>query len=432
MKTIISGFSKLSRAEKVAMLIKQQKLSEDLDHTFTNYLHSSEQHLFSDISENVISNYYLPFSIAPNFLINDELHMLPMVIEESSVVAAASKAARFWANNGGFKTKVIDTLKNGQIYFKWDGNIQDLQAFKDELFQLILQVTSDITENMRKRGGGIVDFDLKPVDNMPQTYQFLIKFRTADSMGANFINTCLEAIAPHAMAFIDERFKDEYNVPETIMCILSNYTPDCLVKCTVSCPIDQLQPYAGRYTPAEFAERFKNAVDIAINDPYRAVTHNKGIFNGIDAVVIATGNDFRAIEAGAQAYAARDGRYRSLTRLELDADNFTYTLEIPLALGTVGGLTNTHPLAKSAIEILNHPTAEQLMQIVASAGMANNFSAVASLVTTGIQKGHMKLHLTNILNALNATEAEKQQAIKHFNDQVVSFTEVKRFLKDTK
>ncbi|MBK3515760.1 hydroxymethylglutaryl-CoA reductase [Carboxylicivirga marina] len=429
MQSPIKGFSKLSREEKVKVLIEQQQLAPQLANSFSEYIHPEKQHLFNDISENVISNYYLPFSLAPNFLINDELFIVPMVIEESSVVAAASKAAGFWSKNGGFQTKVINTIKNGQIFFTWGGETKQLITYKDEIKKRILSASEGITRKMRERGGGIVDIDFLSIDNMTSTHQALIKFKTADSMGANFINTCLETIAPYLIDFINQHDALNHNdEAKLVMSILSNYTPECLVECKVSCPIEQLSPYAGNYSAFEFAQRFKTAVEIAINDPYRAVTHNKGIFNGIDAVVLATGNDFRAIEAGAQAYASRNGKYASLTSIDVSESEFNYTLTVPLALGTVGGLINTHPLAKAAMEILHQPTAEKLMQIVASAGMANNFGAVASLVTTGIQKGHMKLHLSNVLNALEASKSEKEIAIKHFKDSVVSYSLVESFL----
>ncbi|WP_430812692.1 MULTISPECIES: hydroxymethylglutaryl-CoA reductase [unclassified Carboxylicivirga] len=430
MKELIRGFSKLSREDKVKRLIEQQKLAPQLAKVFEEYLHPHQQHLFNDISENIISNYYLPFGVAPNFLINDELYMVPMVIEESSVVAAASKAAGFWAQHGGFKAEVIDSLKNGQIHFTWPGNIALLNELRNEIMKLIHTVCRDVTKNMRQRGGGIVDISFASIANMKDTHQALIKFNTADSMGANFINTCLETIAPHLIAYINKHDTLSREGTAThIMSILSNYTPECLVSCRVSCAIEALQPYAAQYSAHEFAQRFKTAVDIATNDPYRAVTHNKGIFNGIDAVVLATGNDFRAVEAGAQAYAARKGQYASLTAIKLSDTHFEYTLTLPLALGTVGGLTNMHPLAKSALKILQNPSAEQLMKIAAAAGMANNFGALASLVTSGIQKGHMKLHLSNLLNTLAATHDEKRAAAKHFKDKVVSYAMVEQFLR---
>lgn len=184
-------------------------------------------------------------------------------------------------------------------------------------------------------------------------------------------------------------------------------------------------------TGPEFAKKFKMAVDIARVDRDRAVTHNKGIMNGVDAVVLATGNDFRAIEACCHAYAARDGLYKSLSEANLIGDNFEFKLTIPLSLGTVGGLTRLHPLAKFSLEVLGAPGAEELMMIIASVGLAQNFAAVQSLVTTGIQKGHMKMHLLNILNMLGATKMQKEAALRYYSDKVVDFNSVRSFLENT-
>ncbi len=207
------------------------------------------------------------------------------------------------------------------------------------------------------------------------------------------------------------------------MSILSNYVPNCLVRASVSCPVQELTMDGN--TPAEeTANKIVRAVNIARIEPHRAVTHNKGIMNGIDAVVLATGNDFRAVEAGIHAYACKEGRYTSLTHAEIKDGNFTFSIEIPLALGTVGGLTNLHPLVKLALEILGNPSATELMQIVAVAGLAQNFAAVSSLVTTGIQEGHMKMHLLNILNQLGATESEKKAMIQHFKKHTATHNAV--------
>jgi hydroxymethylglutaryl-CoA reductase len=229
-------------------------------------------------------------------------------------------------------------------------------------------------------------------------------------MGANFINSCLEAIAK---AFR----KDDI---EIVMSILSNYVPQCLVRAEVSCKIDEL----GGENPREFAQKFKQAVQIAEIEPYRAVTHNKGIMNGIDAVVLATGNDFRAVEAGAHAYAAKSGNYKSLTHCEIENDVFRFWIEVPLALGTVGGLTALHPMAKLSLDMLQKPSARELMQIIATAGLAQNFAALKALTTSGIQEGHMKMHLMNILNQLNATNEEKEIVVAYFKDKTVTHSAV--------
>ena len=212
------------------------------------------------------------------------------------------------------------------------------------------------------------------------------------------------------------------------MSILSNYAPECLVRAKVECPIKDLDEISLGMTPVDFAEKFKKAIRISKIDKYRAVTHNKGILNGIDSVVLATGNDFRAIEAGIHAYAVKENDYKGLTNIKLENDIFEFSIDVPLTLGTVGGLTTLHPLAKVSLDLLGNPNAQDLMKIIACVGLAQNFSALKSLVTTGIQKGHMKMHLMNILNHLKATEDELQQAKTYFVDKVVSQSTVRDYL----
>ena len=212
------------------------------------------------------------------------------------------------------------------------------------------------------------------------------------------------------------------------MSILSNYTPDCRVHAWVECPVTDLGDFEGGLGPEEFARRFYTAVRIAQIDPYRATTHNKGIFNGIDAVVLATANDFRAVEACGHTWAARSGKYKGLSKCSVTDGIFRFELEIPLAVGTVGGLTTLHPLAKRSLEMLGNPDASTLMQVIAATGLMQNFSAIRSLVTTGIQKGHMRMHLHNMLLRLEATETETTQAIKYFEDKTVSFPDLRKFI----
>jgi hydroxymethylglutaryl-CoA reductase len=292
------------------------------------------------------------------------------------------------------------------------------------------QDASSITANMEKRGGGIIGIELRDkTAEIPNYYQFHCRFETRDAMGANFINSCLEQFSTSLLREAqnyDGLITDQGDI-EVLMSILSNYTPNCRVRAEVSCPIEQLDEESG-LSGDTFARKLLQAVSIADNEPYRAVTHNKGIMNGIDAVVLATGNDFRAVEAGVHAYAARSGQYRSLTRAEIQGDQFKFTLEIPLALGTVGGLTSLHPLVKLSLEILQHPSAEELMKIVAVAGLAQNFAALRSLVTVGIQKGHMKMHLLNILNQMGASNAEKEAMVDYFKTHTVSHNEVVKAL----
>ncbi|RLD73590.1 MAG: hydroxymethylglutaryl-CoA reductase, partial [Bacteroidetes bacterium] len=213
-----------------------------------------------------------------------------------------------------------------------------------------------------------------------------------------------------------------------IMSILSNYTPECIVETHVETKIENFANIDTSLSAKEFVYKFEKAVDITKIDIYRATTHNKGIFNGIDAVILATGNDFRAVEACGHAYAAKNGAYKGLTDVSINNGKFSYSLKIPLAIGTVGGLTNLHPLAKRSLEMLGNPNAEELMQIAATAGLANNFSAVKSLITMGIQVGHMKMHLWNILNQFEANDQEKQMAVEHYRNHKVSFDSVRSFL----
>ncbi len=424
----ISGFSKLSKTEKIEWLRRYTHSTPDF--SVLDASGEKEQKIIEGLSENVIGRYALPYSIVPNFLINGRYYNVPMVTEESSVVAAAAAAAKFWAQRGGIKTEVLGNTKLGQIHFTWSGPRQVLETMWDELVQLFMEVTEELTANMRARGGGIKDISLKSFEDIaPEYYQILVGFDTKDSMGANFINSVLERIGEVFEDFIgsDPRLAD-WDL-EVIMCILSNYAPDCRVRASVTCSLTEQQlPGCGQDDSMAFAKKFEKAIRIAEMDVYRATTHNKGIFNGVDAVVIATGNDFRAVEACGHAYAARDGQYRSLSRCRVTEDRFHFWLEIPLTVGTVGGLTKLHPLAKFSLELLGHPTAEELMQIIAAVGLMQNFAAVRSLVTTGIQHGHMKMHLTNIVNHLEASPQETERILDHFKDKKVSFTAVRNYL----
>ena len=423
MSKSISGFSKLSKSEKINWIVsKYLSSSETAKNTIEQYFNDDKklQKLHDEFIENTITNYYLPLGVAPNFLINGKTYAIPMAIEESSVVAAASKAAKFWMDRGGFKTEVISTTKIGQVHFIYKGDFEALQSFFNTVKPKLIKATKPITKNMEKRGGGILDIELRnKTKDINGYYQLHAMFETLDAMGANFINSCLEQFAK---TFKTEAESDLNSSIEIIMSILSNYVPDCLVRAEVSCKVEDLAEK--NIDPKTFAEKFVQAVNIAEVEPYRAVTHNKGIMNGIDAVVLATGNDFRAVEAGVHAYASRKGKYSSLTHAKVENGIFTFWMEIPLALGTVGGLTSLHPLVKIALDILNKPTAKELMQIVAVAGLAQNFAALRSLTTTGIQEGHMKMHLMNILNQFEANEEEKKTIVNHFKTNTVTHSAV--------
>ena len=428
MKKPISGFSKLNKSEKIEWLLKNAFSSNDnIESILLQYCNSNEklQKLHDEFAENTISNFYLPFAIAPNFLINNKPYTIPMVTEESSVIAAASKSAKFWLDKGGFKATVLSTTKVGQVHLIYKGDFKILKKYFEKIKPKLISDVSFITANMNKRGGGIKSIELLNLNNKIENYfQIKATFDTQDAMGANFINSCLEQFG--------KTFKDNFeekNEIEIIMSILSNYVPECIVKAEVSCELEKLSDNS-IINPIDFANKFVRAVKIAEVDKYRAVTHNKGIMNGIDSVVIATGNDFRAIESAAHAYASKSGNYKSLTKASVEKNIFKFSIEIPLALGTVGGLTKLHPLANLALELLDNPNSRDLMKITAVAGLAQNFAAIKSLITTGIQHGHMKMHLINILNLHKASEKEKEKAIEYFKTNTVSHLTVDLFINE--
>lgn len=433
MNNNVKGFSKLSKEEKINW-ITTAYFSNPIDakETLLKYWNSDEnlQKLHDEFIENTLTNFYLPYGVAPNFVINGKSYTIPMAIEESSVVAAASKAAKFWGERGGFKTTIIGTEKIGQVHFLFEGSSEKLTHFFNKIKPDFFADTQEITKNMQKRGGGILDIVLKDkTSKLANYYQLHATFNTKDSMGANFINTCLEQFAKtlkdQAQEYSD--FSENEKNLQVIMSILSNFVPNCAVRAEVSCPVEQLSEDKN-IDAHEFAQKFATAVKIAEIEPYRAVTHNKGIMNGIDAVILATGNDFRAVEAGIHAYASRSGQYSSLSHVKIENGIFTFWMDIPLAIGTIGGLTNLHPLVKFSMELLGKPNAEELMQIVASAGLAQNFAALRSLTTTGIQQGHMKMHLMNILNQHQATKEEKQNVLNYFKNTTVSHSLVIDYL----
>lgn len=434
---IKKGFSKLLKEDKLKAVAEYIENPGEFIALLKSFWHQDKekQKQFDEFSENTISNFHIPYGVSPNVIINDESYIVPMVIEESSVVAAASAAAKFWGERGGFHAEIVDVKKVGQVHFCWEGDKETLIKLMPDIKAELIRNSASITENMKKRGGGILDIELIDfTEQIENYYQLRVTFNTCDSMGANFINSILENFGHTLQDFFShqDNLKENERKIEIVMCILSNYTPECLVKVWVECNVNQLESIDEHLSGKDFAEKFKKAVDIAHIDVYRATTHNKGIYNGIDAVVIATGNDFRAVEAAGHSYATKNGHYESLSYVEIKDDIFKFTLEVPLSLGTVGGLTSLHPLAKKSLELLGNPSAKQLMMIAATMGLANNYAAVKSLITNGIQQGHMKMHLANILNQLGTTEKEKSLAIEYFKDKTVSYSEVEKFILKTR
>ena len=433
MNNAIAGFSKLSKEEKINWIANTYfSDSNEAISIIKKYWNSDSkiQQLHDEFIENTITNFYLPLGVAPNFLINGKYKTIPMAIEESSVVAAASKSAKYWATRGGFKATVLNTEKIGQVHFIFNGDLVKLENFFKEINHKFYEATESVTKNMQKRGGGILSIELRNKTSLiPNYYQLHATFETKDSMGANFINSCLEQFAKTLKEEANSYFnftESEKNI-EVVMSILSNYVPNCIVRAEVSCKVAELAD-KNIENPVVFAEKFVQAVQIAEVEPFRAVTHNKGIMNGVDAVVLATGNDFRAVEAGIHAYASRNGQYSSLSHAKIEDEIFSFWIEIPLALGTVGGLTSLHPMVKLSLEMLEKPSAKELMEVVAVAGLAQNFAALRSLTTTGIQEGHMKMHLNNILNQYQVTDEERVLIKHHFKDTLVSHSAAVEFI----
>ena len=431
---IIKGFSKLSKEAKIEWITKEY-LNDEKEYVnlLKSYWHedSKVQKIHDEFIENTITNFYIPFGIAPNFLINDKVYCVPMAIEESSVVAAASKNASFWMERGGFKSTVISTTKIGHVHFAWYGEYEVLKNFFNSIKQKFFDETKQITKNMNERGGGILEIELvNRADLEPNYYQLQAKFETCDAMGANFINSLLEKFSKILTREISSsNLREEDKKIVIIMCILSNYTPECIVRCEVNCGVEELSNDPS-IKSEEFAKKFEQAIHVANIEPYRATTHNKGIFNGIDAVVIATGNDFRAVEACGHTYASKSGQYRSLSNVEIKDGKFRFWIDLPISVGTVGGLTTLHPMVRFSYKLLGNPNSKNLMEIIAAVGLAQNFGAIRSLVTTGIQKGHMKMHLLNILNQLGADKNEVEKTKDYFKDKVVEHSAVVNYFKE--
>lgn len=432
--SILQGFSKYNKEQRIDALINKY----GFDASLGTFLKSCEvtdetvQKIIDDLSENPVSSFPFPFSVAPNFVVNGKTLFFPLVSEESSVVAALGNAAGFWAKRGGFHAEVLGTEKKGQVHFKWGGNAEQLQLLFPGIREILLADCTRLTEKMEERGGGITGIELKVLPSiLPNYYQLDASFETCDAMGANFINSCLEQFGNSLQDYFltSEKVSKDQRECEIIMAILSNYTPESRVRAWVDCPVSELIDGKTETECEAFARRFEQAVRISQLDVSRAVTHNKGIFNGIDALAVATGNDFRAIEACGHAFASRNGQYAGLTDVQIQDGKFRFSIELALAVGVVGGVTAVHPMAKLAMKILDNPSAKELMMYLAVAGLASNFAAVRALVSVGIQKGHMKMHLSNIMNQLQIPEEKRAKIQDYFQDKTVSFSAVEEYWK---
>lgn len=434
-ESVLKGFSKYDKDQRISALIQKYGLDRDLATWLATFETTDKptQKIIDELSENPISSFLLPYSIAPNFVVNGKNLFFPLVSEESSVVAALANAAGFWARRGGFHAEVLGTEKRGQVHFIWKGNPKKLKPLFTEIKVKLLVDSSPQTAKMEERGGGINSIALKNMSHvLPGYFQLDAGFETCEAMGANFINSCLEQFGKSLQDYFrcSEKLSADERDCEIIMSILSNYTPESRVRAWVECPVEELLDAKPPEDCLLFAEKFVQAIRISQSDISRAVTHNKGIFNGIDALAVATGNDFRAIEACGHAFASRNGQYSGLTDVQIQDGNFRFSIEIALAVGVIGGVTALHPLARLAMKILDNPSAKQLMIYLAVAGLASNFGAVKALVSSGIQHGHMKMHLSNILNQLNVPEENRAEIQFYFKDKTVSFSAVEAYCKN--
>lgn len=348
--------------------------------------------------ENVIGTFGLPLGIATNFLINGKDYLIPMVIEEPSVVAAASNAARMMREGGGIFSISTEPVMIGQVQVV---GIKDVEGAKFDILKAkdeILKIANEKDPVLVGLGGGAKDLEVRVI-NSPEGPMLIVHLLVdvRDAMGANVVNTMTEAIAPYI---------SQITGGKVYLRILSNLADRRLVRTKAVVPKDAV---GGE----EVAKGIVYAWAFAAADPYRAATHNKGIMNGVDAVVIATGNDWRAVEAGAHAYAARNGRYEPLSKWELDErGDLVGTLEMPLALGIVGGATKTNPIARICLKILGVKTASELAEVVGAVGLAQNLAALRALAAEGIQKGHMSLHAKNIAIMAGAIGDEVEKVVE--------------------
>ncbi|MCA9885089.1 MAG: hydroxymethylglutaryl-CoA reductase, degradative [Anaerolineae bacterium] len=393
----LSGFYRKTWQERLAIISQWSGLSLEDERVFSGEGGLSTEDAVNMI-ENVIGIYGLPFGIATNFLINQKDYLIPMVIEEPSVVAAVSFAAKLFREGGGFTTSSDDPIMIGQLQLL---DIEHLETAKNSILenkQMLLAKANEVGGSIVKRGGGSRDIEVYQYPNTSVGDMLIVHllYDTRDAMGANAVNTAAEYIAP----LLEEITGGRVNLR-----ILSNLTDQRKARAAGVIPVSALA--TGEMSGEDVILSLLEAATFAEVDPYRATTHNKGIMNGIDAVVMATGNDWRAVEAGAHAYAACDGRYTSLTRWRQDeSGNLRGSIELPLAVGIVGGATRVHPTAQLALKILGIETAQQLSEIMAAVGLAQNFAAIRALATDGIQSGHMRMHARQLAVAAGASNEE--------------------------
>ncbi|WP_034552593.1 hydroxymethylglutaryl-CoA reductase, degradative [Carnobacterium funditum] len=387
-----SEFYKKTKTERTQALLDAGVINEQ-DRLFLSEKTLLPDQIADHMIENQLTQYALPLGVALNFLIDHHSFTIPMVTEEPSVIAAASSAAKLVAQAGGFKTHLTERKMIGQIALK---NVSNLTFALEQLSlhkETILKKANAAHPSIVKRGGGAGDVNFRTIAATERSPEFLVvhvHVNVLEAMGANIVNTMMEAVTSYIEDITDGT---------ALMSILSNYATECLATATCQIPTDLLS--RGDFTGEEVRDRIIEASQFAYVDPYRATTHNKGIMNGVDAVVLASGNDWRAVEAGAHAYAAKSGQYRALSVWEkADNGDLIGSLTLPLPVGFVGGSIGIHPTAQFSQRLLSIKTAKELESVIVSVGLAQNFSALRALVTEGIQKGHMGLQAKSL--AINA------------------------------
>lgn len=401
MKKNWNGFAKKSIEERLE-LVKAQALTsleaqKSLERNENLSLAVADQ-----LSENVVGTFSLPYSVVPEVLVNGKEYTVPYVTEEPSVVAAASFANKIIKRAGGFSARVHQRQMIGQVaLYNFPDEEQARQNILDKKASL-LEMANRAYPSIVKRGGGARDLHVEQISGETDFLVVYLHVDTQEAMGANMLNTMLEALKPSL---------EELSQGQSLMGILSNYATDSLV--TATCRLGFRYLSRQKDEARELAQKMVLASQFAQADPYRAATHNKGIFNGIDALLIATGNDWRAIEAGAHAYASHDGSYRGLSRwtIDLETEELVGEMTLPMSVATKGGSIGLNPRVVLSHELLGHPTAKELAQIIVSMGLAQNFAALKALVSTGIQYGHMKLQAKSLALLAGARETEVSELV---------------------
>jgi len=392
----IPGFYKMDVNQRRELLEEQLNLTlEKKDTLYSNEALDLEK--ADKMIENVIGTFQLPLGLGLNFLINNKEYKIPMAVEEPSIIASASYIAKLVRDAGGFKTEATERVMIGQIQVV---GCEDFHLAKETILEHkeeLIELANEAYPSLQKRGGGAEDLDVRLLNESESIYSQMLVIHlyvnTCDAMGANIINTMVESIAPNVEVLTKGK---------VYLRILSNYANRSLAKATCTIPKELLATEG--FSGEEVRDGVIHAYEFAASDPYRAVTHNKGIMNGIDPVIIATGNDWRAVEAGAHAYASKDGQYGSMTTWSKnEAGDLVGELELPMSLGIVGGASRVHPMAKLVYDILDVESASELAQVVVTVGLAQNLGALKALVTDGIQKGHMGLHSRTVAMSAGAT-----------------------------